>query len=221
MTTTGSIGWQEVCSQMPLIAILRGIEPNDAVQVAAALLEAGFLCLEIPLNSPRPLESIERICARFSARLFVGAGTVLQDSDVLAAERAGAQFVVSPHTRAALIETTKTRGLISVPGFATPTEAFTALEAGADALKLFPAESSSPVVLKAMRAVLPRHVPVFAVGGITPRSMRSYYAAGAAGFGIGSAVYSPGLGAQVVQEHATAFVSSWQSLRKNHDSSMH
>lgn len=205
--------WQQVCSHTPLIAILRGIEPAQAEPIAEALQTAGLLCLEIPLNSPRPLESIERIRARFGSSLFVGAGTVVREADVSAVEQVGAQFVVSPNTNVAVIEATKARGLIAVPGFATPTEAFTALTAGADALKLFPAESASPAVLRAMLAVLPPTLPVFPVGGITVDNMATYLAAGAAGFGIGSAIYAPGLAAQDVRERAAAFVARWRLLR--------
>jgi 2-dehydro-3-deoxyphosphogalactonate aldolase len=205
--------WKRTLSHMPLIAILRGIEPSEVLDVAAALEQAGMLCLEIPLNSPDPLTSIERLKDRFNGRMLVGAGTVLTDSDVEAVCKAGAEFVVSPNTNPAVIRATKSCGLISVPGFMAPSEAFAAIEAGADALKLFPAEAASPAVLKALRSVLPAGFPVFPVGGITPGSMADYLAAGAAGFGIGSAIYKRGAEVDAVRERAEGFVTAWRSLR--------
>lgn len=211
---TDAISWKRVLSQMPLIAILRGIEPHEALGIAKVLCEAGFLCLEVPLNSPEALSSIAKIRERFAGNLLVGAGTVLTVAEVSAAQQAGAQFIVSPNTHAAVIRATKDLGLVSVPGFATASEAFTATEAGADALKLFPAEAAPPSVLRALKAVLPTSQPVLPVGGITAANMDAYIAAGAAGFGIGSAIYTRGADAAIVLERAMSFVEAWQKRQR-------
>jgi 2-dehydro-3-deoxyphosphogalactonate aldolase len=213
MAAVGSLR-QRVFKQMPLIGILRGIEPSEVLEVAGVLREAGFLCLEIPLNSPDPLLSIGRLRERFDGQLLIGAGTVLTPAHVEAVHAAGVEFVVSPNTNPEVIRATKSRGLLSIPGFATPTEALAALEAGADALKLFPAEGAPPPVLQALRAVLPAECPVLPVGGITLESMAAYVAAGAAGFGIGSALYRHGVQVDIVRERAAGFVKAWRSLRK-------
>jgi 2-dehydro-3-deoxyphosphogalactonate aldolase len=206
--------WQKMLADMPLVAILRGLKPTEAVDVAGALKDAGFLCLEIPLNSPDPFTSIERLTKKFRGELLIGTGTVLREADVEASHRAGAQFIVSPNVNAAVIRATKSLGLISFPGFATPSEAFSALDAGADALKLFPAEAASPAVLRAMKAVLPGKCPVFPVGGISAGNMADYAAAGAAGFGIGSAIYKSGVAANAVRERSDTFVQAWRNLRR-------
>jgi 2-dehydro-3-deoxyphosphogalactonate aldolase len=199
---------------MPLLAILRGITPGEVIPVAAALKDCGFLCLEIPLNSPDPLISIGSLRRAFGSELLIGAGTVLTEAEVVAVHEAGADFVVSPNTNAAVIRLTKQRGLRSLPGFATPTEAFAALQAGADALKLFPAESAPPPTVRALKAVLPPHARVLPVGGISPAAMADYVAAGAAGFGIGSAIFKPGLTAAAVRERAESFVEAWHAIRR-------
>jgi 2-dehydro-3-deoxyphosphogalactonate aldolase len=209
----GQTLWRRTLSSMPLIAILRGIQPAEVIDVAAALDEAGFLALEIPLNSPDPLTSIRRLHEHFGAKLLVGAGTVLTPADVEAVREAGAEFVVSPDSNPAVIRATKANGLVSIPGFATPSEAFAAIEAGADALKLFPAEAAPPPIMRAMRSVLPGAMPIFPVGGITPDSMFEYVTAGAAGFGIGSAVYKVGMDAATVRERAAKFTAAWRGLR--------
>jgi 2-dehydro-3-deoxyphosphogalactonate aldolase len=207
---------QRVFEQMPLIAILRGIEPTEVLQVAQILQETGFLCVEIPLNSPDPLVSIARLREHFDGELLIGAGTVLTPVQVEAVQSAGAQLVVSPNTNPAVIRATKSRGLLSIPGFATPTEAFAALEAGADALKLFPAELAPPSALKALKAVLSNDAVVFPVGGISPQSMGAYLAAGATGFGIGSALYTHGLHTDIIGARAAAFVKAWHDLGNRH-----
>jgi 2-dehydro-3-deoxyphosphogalactonate aldolase len=213
MVTVASLR-QRVLEQTPLIAILRGIEPSEVLEVAGALREADFLCVEIPLNSPDPLLSISRLREHFDGQLLIGAGTVMTPTDVETVYGAGAEFVVSPNTSPVVVRATKSRGLLSIPGFATPTEAFAALEAGADALKLFPAEAAPPPVLRALKAVLPADFPVLPVGGITVDSMAAYFAAGAAGFGIGSALYSRGVRVELVRERAAVFVKAWRDLRK-------
>ncbi|WP_375288298.1 2-dehydro-3-deoxy-6-phosphogalactonate aldolase [Sphingomonas sp.] len=197
-------------AQLPLIAILRGLRPEEAEDVGEALVEAGFTLIEVPLNSPDPLVSIERLARRLEGRAVLGAGTVLRVADVAAVEAAGGTMVISPNANLEVIRATAAAGMVSLPGIATPTEAFAALEAGANALKLFPAEAASPAVLKAMRAVLPTGTRVLPVGGIAPDTMAPWRAAGAAGFGLGSALYTTGLSAEEVGARARAFVSAWR-----------
>ena len=192
----------------PLIAILRGITPDEAESVGAALIEAAFEIIEVPLNSPAPLATIERLAARFGGAALIGAGTVLSANDVDAVGDAGGRLIVMPHSDTEVVRRAKARDLVCVPGFATPTEAFAVIAAGADALKLFPAEGSSPAVLKSLRAVLPRGTPIIPVGGIDERSFEVWLAAGAAGFGIGSALYKPGVTADVLRARAQTLVAA-------------
>lgn len=193
-----------------LVAILRGVTPGEVVAVGEALFDAGFRLIEVPLNSPDPLDSIARLAQAFAGRAVIGAGTVLRGADVAAVQAAGGTMIVSPNTNVEVIAATRKGGLVSLPGIATPSEAFAALGAGATALKLFPAEGANPEVLKAMRAVLPAGVRVLPVGGITPQSMAPWLTAGAAGFGIGSALYSPGVAADEIAARARAFIGAWQ-----------
>lgn len=195
---------------LPLVAILRGLRPDEAVDVGDALVGAGFRILEVPLNSPSPLESIRRLAERFGDDRLVGAGTVLDPALVRGIADAGGRLVVMPHADVAVIRAAKQAGLYCVPGVATPSEAFAALAAGADALKLFPAEQASPAALKAWRAVLPVGTAVLPVGGIAPDSMGPWLAAGAAGFGIGSSLFAPGRTADDVGLRAQAFAQAWQ-----------
>jgi 2-dehydro-3-deoxyphosphogalactonate aldolase len=178
---------------LPLVAILRGIRPDEAVAVGDVLGQAGFRVLEVPLNSPHPLESIHRLTQFLGKNFLVGAGTVMTPAQVKDVAAAGGRLIVMPHADTNVIRAAKEAGLICVPGVATPTEAFSALAAGADGLKLFPAEQVLPEGLKAWRAVLPKDVPVLPVGGIMPETMSRWISAGAQGFGIGSALYAPGL----------------------------
>jgi 2-dehydro-3-deoxyphosphogalactonate aldolase len=200
---------------LPLIAILRGVTPDDAVAIGTAVCAAGFRVVEIPLNSPHPLDSIRRLAAAIGDRAAVGAGTVLSAADVAAVAKAGGTLIVSPNADAVVIQATKSAGLVSCPGAATPTEGFAALAAGADALKLFPAEQMPPAVVKAWRAVFPQHVPLVPVGGITPATMAAYRAAGASGFGLGSALYTPGMTADAVRAAANAFVAAWHEFAQS------
>jgi len=197
--------WLRRCN---LIAILRGIRPEEAVAVAHALDQAGLAIVEVPLNSPDPLRSIAALAQEFGGRLLIGAGTVMTERDVAAIAGAGGRLIVTPHADAAVVRAAKQHGLLAVPGFFTPAEAFTMLAAGADALKLFPAEGASPAMLKAMRAVLPPGTQVLPVGGIDSSSMQPWLAAGAAGFGIGSSIYKPGDDAAVVAAKAKVLVSA-------------
>ena len=199
----------ESLDALPLIAILRGLKPDEAVAVGEAIVAAGFTCLEVPLNSPEPLESIRRMRQTLDGRALVGAGTVLSVTAAREVANAGGQLIISPNTNVEVIRETKTLGLLSLPGFFTPSEAFAALDAGADALKLFPAEIAGPKGLKAVRAVLPAAARVYAVGGVDTDSMAQWRAAGASGFGVGSAVFKPGQSAEQVGRQAHAFVTRW------------
>ena len=202
--------WME---RLPLVAILRGVEPDEVVAIGAELVDVGFAVIEVPLNSPEPFDSIGRLAAAFGDRALIGAGTVLTAAAVDRVAAAGGGLIVMPHADTAVIRAAKGAGLFAVPGFATPTEAFAALDAGADALKLFPAEAAPPAVLKAMRAVLPPAVPVLPVGGIRPETMAGYWEAGAAGFGLGSALYKPGDAPATVRAKAVAFRQAIDALR--------
>jgi 2-dehydro-3-deoxyphosphogalactonate aldolase len=209
MTSPGATLWERVLAELPLIAILRGIEPGDAVAVTDALGHAGFLCVEVPLNSPNALESISEIRKHFDGQLFVGAGTVLAETQVAVIHDAGAQFVISPNTNPGVIAAARRHNLISIPGFTTPSEAFAAIAAGANALKLFPAECASAAVVRSLKAVLPASLPILPVGGITIANMAAYIAAGAAGFGIGSSIFTPGTTADIAGRRAAMFVRAW------------
>lgn len=200
---------------LPLVAILRGLAPNEAVATGRAIVAAGFRVLEVPLNSPQPLDSIARLAEALGADVLLGAGTVMTPAQVDAVANAGGRLIVMPHADTAVIRAAKAAGLLCMPGVATPTEAFAALAAGADGLKLFPAEQFSPAVLKAWRAVLPRTVPVLPVGGIAPDTMSPWIAAGAAGFGIGSALYAPGRSLDDTTQRARAFAQAWHILDKH------
>jgi 2-dehydro-3-deoxyphosphogalactonate aldolase len=179
-------------SACPLVAIIRGVTPDEVEGVGEALFEAGIRIIEVPLNSPDPLQSIERLARRVGEHALVGAGTVLDPAQVTQVKEAGGRLVVSPNTNPAVIEATVAAGMVSCPGFFTPSEAFSALAAGAHALKLFPAEATTPAVVKAQRAVLPRQVPLLVVGGVTVETAGRWLDAGANGFGLGSALYKPG-----------------------------
>jgi 2-dehydro-3-deoxyphosphogalactonate aldolase len=196
---------------LPLVAILRGVQPHEAVAIAQALYREGFRLIEVPLNSPQPFDSIRAIRQALPAEAVVGAGTLTEPAQLAALRDAGGSLAVMPHADAALIRAAKAEGMSCVPGIATPTEAFAALAAGADALKLFPAEAMPPPVVKALRAVLPKTVALLPVGGIAPASMAGYLAAGASGFGLGSALYRPGDDAAAVAAQARAFVQAWRA----------
>lgn len=192
----------------PLIAILRGVRPAEAREIAAGILSAGIAIIEVPLNSPEPLESIRRLSAEFGGTALVGAGTVTRVAEVEAVHAAGARLVVMPHSDATLVARAKSLGMIAIPGFFSPSEAFAMIAAGADGLKLFPAEAASPIVLRSLRAVLPPHVPVLPVGGIDAAGIAAWRAAGAAGFGIGSALYKAGMTGPEVALRAHALVAA-------------
>lgn len=197
---------------LPLIAVLRGITPEEVKAVSGALVAEGFRVLEVPLNSPRPFDSIRLLADGCGERCLVGAGTVIDVADVARVRDAGGKVIVMPHADTAVIREAKRQGMVCVPGVATPTEAFAALAAGADGLKMFPAEGLPPGALKAWRAVLPRDALVFAVGGIRPDNMGAYWAAGASGFGTGSNLYAPGAPAGNVRAAAAAYAAGFRAL---------
>lgn len=197
--------------ELPLIAILRGVRPDEVVAIGRGLVAGGFRLIEVPLNSPDPIESIRRLASDLGDRATVGGGTVLAADEVSQIAGAGGSLVVSPNLNPAVVAATRAAGMWSGPGVATPTEAFAAIEAGADFLKLFPAEQLSPAVLKAWRAVLPAGIPLVPVGGITPESLPPWRAAGATGFGLGSALYRPGMNAEDVGRSAEAFLTAWRA----------
>lgn len=194
----------------PLVAILRGITPAEAVDVGLALHAAGIGVIEVPLNSPSPLQSIRLLADALAGRAVVGAGTVLRELEVDAVAAAGAELVLSPNFSAPVVRRTKAHGLYSMPGVATASEGFNALDEGADALKLFPGELLGPPVIKAWRAVFPRDTPMFSVGGVHLENLPTFKAAGASGAGIGSALHAPGTPADEVARRARAFVARWQ-----------
>jgi 2-dehydro-3-deoxyphosphogalactonate aldolase len=193
--------------QCPLIAIVRGLVPDDAEATGDAIYEAGIRMIEVPLNSPEPLKSIATLAQRFGDQALVGAGTVLDPADVARIKDVGGRIIVSPDTNIDVVAATAAAGLVSCPGYFTPSEAFAALRAGAHGLKLFPAEGASPAVLKAQKAVLPKDVPIVVVGGVKPDSMQPWIQAGAAGFGLGSGLYKPGQSAAETLERARAYVA--------------
>jgi 2-dehydro-3-deoxyphosphogalactonate aldolase len=200
--------FRDALAQCPLVAILRGVQPAEALAIGEVLVDAGFRIIEVPLNSPQPLESIAALARAFGTRALIGAGTVMTADQVVKIGAAGGRLIVMPHADPAVVRAAKHGALDAVPGFATPTEAFAMISAGADALKLFPAEANPPKILKALRAVLPKDMPILPVGSITPDNMGEYLAAGANGFGLGSALYKPGASAAEVARNAQRFVAA-------------
>jgi 2-dehydro-3-deoxyphosphogalactonate aldolase len=192
-----------------VIAILRGVTPDEVVDLGHALCDAGVATLEVPLNSPQPFESLRRLHHALGGRARVGAGTVMGPDDVDRAAEAGATLVLSPHFDAAVVRRTVARGLFAMPGVATPSEGVAALAAGAHALKLFPAEMLGPPVLKAWRAVFAPGTALVPVGGIGVDNLAAFKAAGAAAVGVGSSLYAPGVGVDAVAERARALVAAW------------
>lgn len=201
-------------AQCGIIAILRGVTPPEAQNVGAALFDAGIRVVEVPLNSPDPFTTIDKLATGFAGRMVVGAGTVLDPSDINLLKSHKGEIAVSPDCNPAVIARAQEAGLVAIPGVFTPTEAFAAIRAGAQHLKLFPAEAASPLTIKAWKAVLPKHVRVYAVGGVTPGNMQDWAAAGADGFGIGSNIYKQGMTAADVAKAAGAFVSAWKKLKR-------
>ena len=195
-------------AECPLVAIIRGVTPAEAEGIASALYDGGIRIIEVPLNSPQPLDSIRIIAERFGDRTLVGAGTVLDPEEVLKVRGAGGRLIVSPNTNTAVIEATVAAGMISSPGYFTPSEALAAIQAGAHSIKLFPAEAASRKVVKSQKAVLPKDIPLIVVGGVTPDAIPGWLEGGADGFGLGGGLYQPGQDAQTTLEKARAYVEA-------------
>jgi 2-dehydro-3-deoxyphosphogalactonate aldolase len=202
------INLREAIAACPLIAILRGLTPDEAPAIGAALVDAGIKVIEVPLNSPNPFDSIACLARDFGTRALIGAGTAMSPADVARVQDAGGRLIVMPHADITVIKAAKALGLTVTPGIATPTEAFAALAAGADGLKLFPAEMITPAIVKAIRAVLPRETLLIPVGGITAANIPAYRTAGANAFGIGSTLYAPGRSAAEVGQIARTLVAA-------------
>lgn len=203
--------FEEALTACNLVAILRGITPGEVEAVGETLIAAGWRIIEVPLNSPEPLKSIEKLVKRFGEQAVIGAGTVLTPSQVADVAATGSRVIISPNANPEVIRATRAAGMVSLPGVATPTEAFAAIEAGATGVKAFPAESIPPLIIKAWKAVLPKEIPVLAVGGVTPENMTAYSQAGAAGFGIGSSLYKPGSDLATVAERAKTFIEAMRA----------
>ena len=207
------LNFDAAMADLPLVAVLRGLQPAEAVAIGQALVEAGFRLIEVPLNSPDPLLSIRLLSETLGAVALVGAGTVMSVSAARDVAAAGGRLIVMPHCDTDIIRAAKDFGAFVAPGVATPTEAFAALAAGADALKAFPAEMIPPAAVAAMGAVLPKGTRILPVGGIRPETMAVYYAAGAAGFGLGSALFKPGMTVADVADRAARFAAAWRGLQ--------
>jgi 2-dehydro-3-deoxyphosphogalactonate aldolase len=213
MTLTESID----ASAPGIIAILRGVQPDMVLEIGAALLDCGIRIIEVPLNSPQPLLSIERLASRFGGQALIGAGTVLSPEQVHDVAAAGGRLIVSPNMDRAVVERTLQQGLESLPGVMTATEAFSALAAGARHLKLFPASSVGPAHVRALRDVLPGDVRIWAVGGAGAANLRDWVAAGAAGVGVGGALFTPGTSTATLTQRARELVSGWmQATHQQH-----
>ncbi|WP_018153073.1 2-dehydro-3-deoxy-6-phosphogalactonate aldolase [Leeia oryzae] len=206
--------WQQARDTLPLVAILRGVKPDEVVAIGQVLFDAGWRLMEVPLNSPSPFDSIARLRQAFDGRMVIGAGTVLTAANVQQLAEAGGQLVVAPNMDPAVIRAALKEGMVPLPGVQTATECFAALAAGAKALKIFPAEQVPPATIKALRAVLPASTDVMPVGGVTPDNMAAYVQAGASGFGIGGALYRPGDTAAQVQQRALAFAQAWRTATR-------
>jgi 2-dehydro-3-deoxyphosphogalactonate aldolase len=197
-------------AERPLVAIIRGVTPSEAEATAQAIFEAGIRIIEVPLNSPQPFDSIRIIADALGDQALIGAGTVLTTDDVKRVQEAGGRLVVAPNTNVDVIRAAVAAGMVSSPGYFTPSEAFTAIEAGAHALKLFPAEAASPAVVKAQKAVLPKHIPLIVVGGVNADNIGGWLDSGADGFGLGSGLYKPGQSAEETLQKAKSFVAAVQ-----------
>jgi 2-dehydro-3-deoxyphosphogalactonate aldolase len=206
--TMSDVSMKEWLARSPLIAILRGVRPDEVVGICAALQEAGVHIAEVPLNSPEPIESIRLLAETFGDSMLIGAGTVMTTDQVAEIAAAGGKLIVTPHADPDIVRAAKRLGLLAAPGFFTPAEAFSLIKAGADAIKLFPAEAASPSVLRAIRAVLLPGTLVLPVGGMAPDNLGDWHKAGASGFGIASAIYKPGDTAAIVGAKARALVAA-------------
>lgn len=199
--------FRQYFSACPLVAVIRGVRPDEAEAIGTAIFEAGIRIIEVPLNSPDPFDSIARLARSLGDRALIGAGTVVEPGQVAEVESAGGRLIVSPNTNSEVIRAAVAAGMVSGPGYFTPSEAFTAIAAGAHVLKFFPAEAATPAVVKAHKAVLPKHVPLIAVGGIQPAAMAQWLEAGADGFGLGSGLFKPGKSVLETSTSAGAYVA--------------
>ena len=204
--------FEEAFKACPLISILRGIEPNKAIPVANALFDAGFRLIEVPLNSPKALESISLLATHFASRAIIGAGTVLTPQEVTMVAKSGGQLVVSPHADRALIECAMSEDIKPIPGVATVTEAHEMIVAGADHLKLFPAEVIGPKQVASLKQVLPKHTQLIPVGGINASNMGAYLNSGASGMGFGSSIFTPQLSLDEIRSNAETIIKAWKVL---------
>lgn len=198
----------QALTECPLIAILRGVQPVEALSIGQTLFDAGIRIIEVPLNSPEPLKSIEVLAGEFGGNALIGAGTVMTPDNVIEVRDAGGELIVMPHCDGDIIEEAKAEGLICLPGVATPTEGFAAISKGADGLKLFPGEQMPPAIIKAWRGVFPPAIKLLPVGGVTAERIEAYRAAGASGFGVGGALFAPGLAAAEVRKRADQMVAA-------------
>ncbi len=213
MTQDATQTFQQALQACPLIAVLRWISPDEVESVAEVLIDSGFRLLEVPLNSPSPYVSIEKLVRRFEGDALIGAGTVMSPDDVDRVGALGGRLIVMPHADVEVIRRSKLRGFACVPGVATPTEGFAALAAGAVGLKVFPAEAISPAVLKAWRAVFAKTIPLLPTGGIEPETMGAWVAAGASGFGVGGNLYAPGRSLDDIRSRARAYIDACAQLK--------
>ncbi len=200
--------FEDALKQCNLVAILRGIRPDEVEAAGEVLIDAGWRIIEVPLNSPDPLKSIEKLVNRFGDRAVIGAGTVLTPAQVMDVKATGAKLIISPNANLSVIEASIAANMVSLPGVATPTEAFAAIGAGATGIKAFPAEAIPPAIIKAWKAVLPKEIPLLAVGGVTPVNMKAFIEAGANGFGIGGSLYKPGFDTKTIADRAKQFITA-------------
>ncbi len=212
---TAETAFRNAIAELPIVPVLRGISPEEALAVTEVLHEAGFRIAEVTLNSPRPFDSIKLMAEAYGTRMLIGAGTVLAAEEVAAVQSAGGALIVSPDMNPAVIAETRARSMVSLPGVTTPTEAFSAIRAGAHGLKLFPAEMIGPAAVKAMLAVLPKGLPLFAVGGISTKNLADYLAVGVTGVGFGSNLYRPGIDLKEVRASATALAAAYRRIRSD------
>ncbi|WP_225442224.1 2-dehydro-3-deoxy-6-phosphogalactonate aldolase [Shewanella sp. WPAGA9] len=211
-----TISLTDALKELPLVAILRGVTPEEVIAIADVLVAAGYRVIEVPLNSPNPYESIKRLSEKYGDSVVIGAGTVVSKEQVDLVKEAGGRIIISPHADIDIIQYSKKLSLYSVPGFLNPTEAYAAINAGADSLKLFPADTVGPKGLKAMSVVLPKEMPILPVGGVSPSTMKAFLDAGASGFGLGSGLYNAGMSVEQTKQNALSYVEGYQAAVNIH-----
>ncbi|WP_240433856.1 2-dehydro-3-deoxy-6-phosphogalactonate aldolase [Shewanella japonica] len=211
-----TISLTDALKELPLVAILRGVTPEEVIAIADVLVAVGYRVIEVPLNSPNPYESIKRLSEKYGDSVVIGAGTVVSKEQVDLVKEAGGRIIISPHADIDIIQYSKKLSLYSVPGFLNPTEAYAAINAGADSLKLFPADTVGPKGLKAMSVVLPKEMPILPVGGVSPSTMKAFLDAGASGFGLGSGLYKAGMSVEQTKQNALSYVEGYQAAVNIH-----